>query len=226
MSTSQPKMKERPIIFSAPMIRAILSGVKTQTRRVVKVPQWLERQSPDMKQAFADKAFGVTPCLQVPCADGSVQRLRNPWHWPEPSRLWVRETFAPCLGGAEGPDNPTLYRADNESGHYERLTWKSPIFMPRWASRITLEITNVRVERLQEISEADAKAEGAVYHDNGLNQFKQKREGWSMTGETDWNKCLGTARFAFGNGWNSLNAKRGYSWASNPHVWVIEFKKL
>jgi hypothetical protein len=86
-------VKEKPILFNAPMVRAILDGTKTQTRRIIKLPKNLKNG--DLSSAFPDKAYGVTPCLHVPMPDGSIQRLRNPWGWPEsePIQLWVRETF-------------------------------------------------------------------------------------------------------------------------------------
>jgi len=113
-------------------------------------------------------------------------------------QFWVKEKFAPCIGGAEWPENPTLYRAD-ALPEYERLRWKPSIFMPLWASRITLKIEGVRVERLQEISEADAKAEG-VSHSCDRDDVDAYRELWE-----------------------SINGPG--SWSENPFVWVITFSK-
>lgn len=198
-------MKERPILFNAPMVRAILDGRKTQTRRVVKRPKGLA--SGDLSLAFAGKMFGVTPGLHVPMPDGSVQRLRNKWDWPEPSRLWVRETWA-----FDEEDNRVLYRADDneetkewdqaraESG-LSKYRWRPSIHMPRVASRVTLEIVSVRVERLQDISEADAIAEG-------------------VGGDVTVTPCFAVERYRAL--WESINGPG--SWDANPWAWVVEFK--
>ncbi len=211
-------MKERPMIFSAESVRAILAGTKSQTRRVVKLEPWLTKSGGELSRAWPDKALGVTPCLQVPCPDGTVQRLRNPWHWPEPSYLWVREKFWIVELPGEGVGNPFLVY-DDEMGkkpsprevRYWPLSveqiitgmrWGAhpSIHMPRWASRLTLEITNVRVERLASITEADARAEGVQANPSAIQ--------------------------AYGELWNSINGKKpGCDWAANPWVWCVEFKR-
>ena len=183
-------MKERPIIFSAPMVREILSGAKTQTRRIVKPRH--------MATVYAEQFPILTMC---------------PFGKPG-DRLWVRETWKHIEGGAiydasgctiDAFDPETIYRADrpNQSG-----PWMSPIHMPRWASRITLEITDVRVERLQDISGMDAKREGvsvpAHIPEDGAD--------------------LDYARRGFRRLWEEIHG--GGSWEKNPWVWVIEFKKL
>lgn len=188
--------KERPILFSGEMVKAILDGRKTQTRRVIKMPNWIKRLGGDLEKGFPDKAFGVTPCLQVPClVDGSVQRLRNPWEWPEPSRLWVRETFQPYGDGFAYRATPAVP---------ENANWKPSIFMPREASRIDLEITNVRVERLNDITQRDCIREGIAPHD----------------GVRD-----GVERDTFVELWDEIDGKK-HPWSSNPWVWVVEFKKV
>lgn len=160
-------MSEHPIIFNNLMVRAILEGRKTQTRRVCK------NQPPKM---FDLSRYGEAG-----------------------DRLWVRETFALKSG-------KPFYRADEE--HYD-VRWRPAIFMPRWASRIMLEIVGVRIEMLQEICSADIVAEGfTVFHPR------------SIAVEAGWDKS------AFGGLWDSINAKRGYSFASNPFVWVIEFSRI
>lgn len=200
-------MKERPVLFSAPMVRAILSGTKTQTRRVVKLPKSLA--GGEIYRAWPDLLFGATPGLHVPMPDGTEQRLRNPWGWPEPSRLWVRETWA-----KNDDDGVILYRADDsqenrdldfarhESG-LSKYNWRPSIFMPRWASRITLEITGVRVERLQEISRGDAMAEGCPFPNMAHGDDPRQ-----------WYAGL----------WEQINGPG--SWDANPWVWVIEFKRM
>lgn len=219
-------IKERPIIFSGESVRAILDGTKTQTRRVVKMPRWLERTGGDLTNAFADKAFGVTPCLQVPCVhpdgDTSVQRLRNPWNWPEPSRLWVRETWT-CHWDDDLQDfKGYLYRADGREVYHVDgpgiSPWTSPIHMPRLASRITLEITDVRVERLQDISEEDAKAEGVERCGYaGLTVIPAA----CFLGGVFPIECY---RYGFGIAWDKINGKT-HPWQSNPWVWCLSFKK-
>lgn len=183
-------MKDHPIIFSAEMVRAILAGTKTQTRRVVK-PQPDERSKyPVTEMWFRD----------IQCRYGKVG-----------DRLWVREKFSISGNG---------YFYSDESDGTVKVAWSSPIYMPRKASRITLEITNVRVERLQEISETDAKAEGVIVTEGHINcerLFSELRP--------DLEK-ISAAQQAFSDGWDKLNAKRGFSWERNPWVWVIEFKKI
>lgn len=220
-------MKERPILFSGSMIRAILAGEKTQTRRVIK-PQ------PKMN-AFKHVGAGVTGlwCGYKAEWEGGKERTweaRCPYGKPG-DQLWVRETFAEiceladpyCECEDEAPDNPhhfIEYRADSgnkypgqwddaypeeiehakEEGYLPR--WKPSIFMPRWASRIQLQVESVRVERIQDISEEDAIAEGCL--------------GWIEE----------SAVAVFSELWDSINEKRGYGWEKNPWVWVVEFSMI
>lgn len=180
-------MSDHPILFSGAMVRAILEGRKTMTRRVC-IPRFDDR----------------TPCehygpqgtdfMARHCEHGS-EGQRCPHGLPG-DRLWVRETFARCACGKQ--ECTALYfRADGPvvNDGAQRYAWRPSIFMPRWASRITLELTAVRVERLQDMTDADAIAEGL----EGCANFREL--------------------------WDSLNAKRGYSWAKNPWVWVLSFKR-
>ncbi len=188
-------MKERPILFSAPMVRAILAGTKTQTRRVVKPRK--------------DCDFGCELAPHELAGEANGGDFRNAYCAPG-DRLWVREAFIHepadyCWEASVSiPCRPasTVYRADQE-GDTRGAGWKPSIHMPRSLSRITLEITGVRVERLQDISEADAAAEGV--------QAKH-------AADADW-----TAREAFCVLWESING--GGSWDANPWVWVVEFKR-
>lgn len=209
--------KEKPILFSTPMVRAILAGRKTVTRRVIKpqppsIGQY--RFSNPPYKAFWNhlhKKWWLTP-LDVDEFDPSPRELYEyacPYGQPG-DRLWVRETWRKldCPQHDEGQPPGTLclcnqvqYRADGDSDG----KWRPSIFMPRWASRVTLEITGVRIERLQEISEADAIAEGVEARGP--------------------NHVVG-ARYRFGQLWNPINAKRGYGWEANPWVWVVEFKRV
>jgi hypothetical protein len=203
-----PEIKERSILFSAEMVRAILDGRKTQTRRVFK-------NAPD------DLRSGRYPIW--PEHEGLP-----PSRYGQPGdRLWVRETYT-WITLAENeftgdgwpgrrirkPDGiPVLmlYRSDAIAEDWDNQIshWNPSIFMPRWASRITLEIISVRVERVQSISIDDIKAEGCT----GAplpGQVVSRNDGYQHYQEF---KYL----------WDSINAKRGYGWDANPWVWVIEF---
>lgn len=202
-------MAEKPIIFSGEMVRAILDGRKTQTRRIVNPPimnvwgQGVPNCQPSHYCVYARIASYGEPDTWIKCPYGKPGDL-----------LWVRETWKYKDFGLNWVK--VKYRADSEIIKYSfdkrqpfkgknTWNWQPSIFMPRWASRITLKITGVRVERLQDISEQDAIAEGC-----------KPWKGVPGDGER-------TARQAFVQLWNSINAKRGYSWGSNPWVWVVEF---
>ncbi len=195
-------MKEHPIIFSTEMVKAILDGRKTQTRRVIK--------SQPPRHWDAVKPIGWTWCfykLDDPDFHGYVKRpYGQVGDW-----LWVRETHTYiCNPDSESDDGVVLYKASANEVQRGIYKWRPSIFMPRWASRITLEIVNIRIERLQEISEEDAKAEGIAVG----------RTGRYLPGNCDY------ATWAFHILWDSINAKRGYGWDSNPWVWVIEFEEV
>lgn len=212
----QTTVKERPILFSAPMVRAILDGRKTQTRRVVKDRvknggQWFTRTPSD----FAN--------------DEMLATYKCPYGQPG-DQLWVREAFrldadfdhmSPAEAGAHCRDHDhgagALYEAtESTDDGWGKL--RPSIHMPRWASRITLEVTDVRVERLQEISETDAYAEGVTIptHYQFGGTACMTREQVNLRNE---------ARVTFEDLWDSLNAKRGYGWDVNPWVWVVTFKR-
>ncbi|MDX7989188.1 hypothetical protein FE392_18045 [Xenorhabdus sp. 12] len=225
-------MKERPIIFNGDMVRAILSGRKTQTRRPI--PDWqLPKHYPDNEHSnkwmaiaqrhprYGFAVFGETEEL---CAKELEEAISCPCG-NKLEHLWVRETFQFGLC----TKSTLAYRAthkseDLEDGWREPVKWRPSIHMPRWASRITLEITNVRVERLKDISEQDAISEGMQFTDYGKNHFNQQRNGWSWQETTHHDECLSTARFAFGNLWESNYGE--YSWDANPWVWVIDFRRI
>lgn len=174
-------MEERPILFSGPMVRAILAGTKTQTRRTVKFPK-----SGSIEGTTNSRTGIFTP-------------YQCPYGVPG-DRLWVKETWS-LTTTPDGEKIVPLYAADYTAREYESLKpWKPSIFMPRRLSRITLEITGIRVERVQDISQADAIAEGTPPI-KGL-------------AERDAYQVL----------WESINGAE--SWAANPWVWVIEFKKV
>lgn len=194
-------MKERPILFSAPMVRAILEGRKTQTRRVIN-PQPTGRGSSDGKSETTlhyELLYGA-----IKCPFGQIG-----------DQIWVRENYRTDrqVDSAKPSElskgEPILYEADSVFRTYgcHPLEWgkqRPSIFMPRWASRIQLEITGVRVERLQEISEEDAQAEGCdIAFDNEMS--------------------IGYFQ-SFQSLWTDINGAE--SWQSNPFVWVVEFRKL
>lgn len=214
-------MKTRPIIFSAPMVRAILEGRKTQTRRVIKPqPVLWDEGSIDL---WSTDRVGPTETRCVP--DVWVE-YGCPYGQPGDG-LWVRETWSiHQLDGIVHKEFPNiLYRADSSTRllvdecvwKYVRskFAWRPSIHMPRWASRLTLEMTGVRVERVQEISEGDCIAEG-------FNPIQEVRPGVTLIPDPRWSHD--TAQAMFKRTWNDLNARRGYSWESNPWVWVVEFK--
>lgn len=206
-------MKERPILFSAPMVRALLDGSKTQTRRVVKSqptngwefenpPVFGRITSPHPKRgrfgAFIQRGLGTDfpETDLIPCPYGQSG-----------DRLWVRETWCHKWDDMHGYLDEYWYRASTpDVDHADgdgKSPWKPSIHMPRAASRITLEITGVRVERLQAISEADAIAEGAQWAACGSPQEGSHKAGYAQL-------------------WESINGPG--SWDKNPWVWVVEFK--
>lgn len=226
-------MGERPILCSAPMVRALLAGRKTQTRRVVKPGMyiWEGQSEDDCEHIYQhDPRFGEKCAKLVPCPYGAPG-----------DRLWVRETWrteelADGTDGVRFPDGAfcacentpevgDAWGSQHSAKSARRGTvWRPSIHMPRWASRITLEVTGVRVERLQDISEEDARAEGAqvvpFYPDDGF----PLSDGWTHVG--DDGKCVlyTSARDSFRSLWESINGAD--SWAENPWVWVVSFKRV
>ena len=200
-------MKAGPILFSEPMVRALLEGRKTQTRRVVK---------PQPNDSFSDVFLSKE--ATGPTRDFFYQKSR---HGKPGDLLWVREAWAhgyTCAG--EFPC--VFYRADDgcrlrvpdgteEAGSVASrppgdVRWKPSIHMFRRDSRLTLRITDVRLERVQEISEADAKAEGATF---GAGSKEELAVG---------------CRIGFAALWDTINSGRGFGWNTNPWVWVVEFE--
>ncbi len=215
-------MKKRPILFSAPMVRAILAGTKTQTRRVVKhspAPWNPEHTALDMTRC----PYGQP---------GDRIWVRESWRigaWNEHAGTVAldyladghcRAEWLALAGDDDGEIFSRLWQQSTDDaikvyGQQDRYTWtpgESPcrwrpsIHMPRWASRILLEITGVRVERLQDISEADAKAEGVTLPPSTCNMYD------------------GIWRDGYRDLWESINGHG--SWDANPWVWVIEFKRI
>lgn len=208
-AAAKPNVTERPIIFSGPMVRAILEGRKTQTRRVIKPrpsDSWMREDVTDWSEYYKPTRFGLKKHLWI-CHPTENKEIVCPYGGPG-DRAYVKETFGiPDAPYAKKVKELVVYKADQspELQEANRYFWRNVRFMPRWASRITLEIKSIRVERLQQISGADAKAEG-------VDPFM--------------GKDATAYRAAYQLGRDSINAKLGYSWESNPWVWVIEFKKL
>jgi hypothetical protein len=199
------ELKERPILFSGPMVRAILAGTKTQTRRLVKgvALEWL------------------APGMFEPAYVADPENALCPYGVPG-DRLWVRETWQ-----ENTPPSGYIYRADDVAGHID-TGWRPSIFMPRAACRIRLEVTDLRVQRLQEISEEDAEAEGADYRcdrcgDSG--SIRTYGEGGVLIGEECPDCVDRSPRGDFRELWNSINAKRA-PWDSNPWTWAITFRQV
>lgn len=225
---------EYGLAFSGEMVRAILAGSKTVTRRLVKLPTGLARLGGDLDRAWPGKIMGVTPGLRVPCQDGTIQRLRNPWGFPHavPTRLWVREAWNAerrydDRRPSELPANAAIwYAADNwiPPGAGKIGRYRHARFMPRRASRLLREIVDVRAERLQDITEAEAIAEGAIWTDWGVYPYGDKLPGWSMGAATSHKDCLHTARSAFANLWTRLYGVE--SWDASPWVWRVEFRRV
>jgi len=198
-------MKERPIIFNSEMVKAILDGRKTETRRPVKI------DSPTLEFDTCNPPWPT-------CADKYGEFGRVPCPWGKPGdRIWVRETWAEKVQniGVEDIDfelhcekfGRYFYKAD-DCKIFFNIKWKPSIHMPRWASRITLEITDVRVERVQEISDEDAEKEGCCI----------KLEPHEFP-----NRIVAPR---FKELWNSIYTKKGLDWDDNPWVWVIEYRRL
>lgn len=209
MMSAAAAVRERPLLMSGPMVRAILDGHKSQTRRVV-----ADRNSEgnykasqlDLARAWADgsklKAF-LTPEVSARggfMPDEIIERLYCRYQVGD--RLWVREAFHRIPGNTRF----CCYRASCENGSEKNYKFTPSIHMPRWASRLTLELTDVRVQRLQEITQADVIAEGCP--ENGTPLASPE--------DFDWYRSL----------WDSLNAKRGYGWNQNPWVWALTFRRV
>jgi hypothetical protein len=216
LPTNAPKW--RPLVCSAWSVRGIRNGTKTQTRRVVS-PQprphlglqsmWGTSPPPD------PVAFGTPGLFRVVGADYPDDESDDricPYGAPG-DFLWVKETWWPRTGDKRLSE--VLYRADSASA-VDGIAWKSSRFMPRWASRLSLEITDVRAQRLQKITREDAWAEGIAKHHDGCALSR------------DHHKCAGCldAVAKYRELWDELNAKRGFPWGANPWVYATTFRRV
>ena len=237
-TTGVTMTRERPILFSSAMVRAILAGAKTQTRRIVR---W-RGVEPGLNLGFSgleaahyftgDETRGWVlysrgaSTWQVKCKPTFC-----PYGLPGNTTLWIRETWQhafrpvpsspserePCVVyAADGEPLPPCCKAAGEG-------WRPSIFMPRWASRLTLVVEAVRVERVQAITEADAAAEGIIDIARSVTQHG-RLDGYGVPG-TPPERAETTRRNAFATLWDTINGKRA-PWASNPFVFVVTFRRI
>lgn len=205
-------MKERGIIFNAGMVRSILSGQKTQTRRVCKpMQQWTNQDCREVR------TYDGSPHHFIKGAELPIGRLDCPFG-KVGDRLWVREAWrlfnradeCGCESPCSCPSSGTpLYRASHDDGESK---WRPSIHMPRWASRILLEITGVWVERLNDISEEDARSEGVSWSDGSTTEVGLPTQ------------MVVDAKDEFARLWQSIYGEE--SWRSNPWVWCISFMRI
>lgn len=218
-------MKERPILFSALMVRAILEGRKTQTRRAVK--------------PCKDKNVGCDLSPREIANEVNSGDFTNCPYGQPGNQLWVRENWAindfrymekiPKSKPLDMEDDAVVYAATEDDTEIQNeISWRPSIHMPRWASRIQLEITNMRVQRLQLISRGDAMAEGCPFPNmaKGDNPCKWYAELWdSINGNRPiLPKNKNSKRYTRIRKW--LDTHPESSWNANPWVWVIEFKRV
>lgn len=184
-------MKERGLLFSAPMVLALLAGRKTQTRRVVKPGGFV-------LPSYGDGwVYNGSALVLEEVGGTSIHPLPNCPYGVPGDRLWVKET---CYEGTHSGGRPWVrYRADGADQLPSGTRWRSSIHMHRWASRIALEITDVRVQRLRDITDDDCRAEGM-----------------------DGRHLTGGVRDAFWVTWEHIHGE--HSWEINPYVWALTFK--
>lgn len=214
-------MTERPILFSAPMVRALLDGTKTQTRRAMRhqvvAPGIVQMARPGYCEIINEHGVHI-PGFSCPYGQPG-------------DRLWVRETWAHgihAMAAKRDEDGPFVYAATDSVQQRLDEKWTPSIHMPRWASRITLEITGVRVERLQDISDGDALEEGVTT----LRNKAWDREHFPVWCYQFDEACADGRRPPVGPSpsmvfralWESINGPG--SWDANPWVWVVEFKRV
>jgi hypothetical protein len=199
------KIKEKPIIFSTEMVTATLDDRKTQTRRVIKPQPDSDGFIHSVTNTGKESLICVHDKGLSPYSIGDILWVQE---------TWCKEFYAP-IGESESVTEflnkiefRICYKATDALP--DNCSWKPSIHMPREAARIFLRVTDVRCERLQEISGHDVMLEG-------LNRvwYNGESERWENEQRLDYKKL-----------WNSLNAKRGYSWESNPWVWVYEFERI
>lgn len=204
-------MKEKPILFSGPMVRAILAGRKRMTRRVCRVQGF---DNVERYERYPDGSYRA-----IVWSHDESGSVKCPYGGPG-DRLWVRETWA-CVGVGQyayrATDSHLFPNADGWSPK-----WKPSIHMPRSISRLTLEVAAVRVERVQNITEEDAEAEGVRGMEREMAGGTDKLD--PDSGLEHGMHCSPKLTFSFL--WDHLNYDRGFGWYANPWVWVVEFEKV
>ena len=211
-------MKERPILFSGEMVRAILDGRKTQTRRVIKLNKF-PLNTDHFKENYTFNKMSIDGINAIFGWNGFIEHIKCPYGKPG-DELWVKHSWYHYKPTPTNPDNEQAWDEYTKTVRWiggqacidcepcvDAPVWKKkgPRFMPRWASRIQLLVKDIRVERVQEIKPEDIKPEGIKLMSGEFN-----RDMWDR-----W-KAL----------WDSINKKRGYGWNENPWVWVIEFERI
>lgn len=244
-------MRELPILFSAPMVQAIQELRKNMTRRVIKPQPFksagkiilLEKRK--KMSSFAPDKITLVACgdnwgIESPHQPGDLLYVKeNTWIWCKKERNGLTSTGRPkyryipvgqhVVYQLDHPSKPE-WRIDDNPEHDWRL--KVARYMPKWAARIRLEVTSIRVERLQEITEEDAEKEGVgycPYTHRVYNAYGYGHDSMCYVEDDCRNPnrvCSKTYRENFAVLWDSLNLKRGYGWDANPWVWVTEFKKV
>lgn len=235
-------VKERGLIFTGESIAGLLSGVKTQSRRVIMPRNEGMITGPASEPYSAIEAYGGGARHKA-----SRMECRTCPYGVPGDLIWVKEAFALSVFDPEAMEhdikNPDdwdapVYKADPQKGEWERdgekiaPPWRSPRFMPKWVARIWLELTGVRVERLQAISEADVLAEGLrrVTKDQGRTYKYGMADRDGLPGTDDigwpWHRWSADHRAAYASLWDELNAKRGFPWSENWWVWILEFRLI
>ncbi len=238
----------KPILFSTEMVRAILDDRKTMTRRVIKWKPYIDGEKTNFNYSEMSlgyhytgepKSGNVIGRYALYSTAGALQSLRTKPIKPRYKAgdiLWVRETFCPIKIKKPTRAIPEdfkeieyIYKADDNHIKLDNLLggksffkWKPSIHMPKEAARIFLKVTDVRVERLQDITEKDARAEGISPWDDAC----YSNNGWTPTFYDPDSGGTPIFRHGFEALWDSLNAKRGYGWANNPWVEVVGFERV
>lgn len=224
-------MKEHPILMSSAMVRATLAGTKTQTRRIIKLPpapaalgEW-QASTIGGENGGRTAAGNEVPLQAVIWHTRTGKTLRCP-HGQPGDRIWVRETWrstgdggrADYIAPRDMQPHQVWYEADGAAPESECTgKTRTSIHMPRWASRIRLEIVSVRVERLQDISDADTEAEGIDM--DALLAAQERYDTFAKDGNASGRATLRTA-------WRELWESTGGDWDANEWLWVIEFKRV
>ena len=202
-------MIEKPILFSGPMVRAILVGKKTQTRRAIRYPQRGAFVIEDHGRGW--EVFQSDNGESSLCNDGNEYPMNCPYGQPG-DHLWVRETWG-WVGEHHHEDHGSIYWKSDRADWVKSQKWRPSIFMPHWASRIVLYVTDVKVEKLQSMSYTDWVADfcpSSAERESALATFVG--DGYRREREKEL--------------WDSINSKRGFGWDKNPWVWVVGFKRV